>query len=220
MAGMMTCQATPEPENSSPGVAKALAKLKTLGVKKPALGYWDIRGLAQQIRFLLTYLKIDFDDVVYKQGDWPSFSNDEWADEKFNLDLDFPNLPYYFDGDVRLTEALAILKYISVKHQPSLLGKTPEDQGMVEMLAHVISEVTKQSGVPCYVGTQTKAEIGDDMLLKIKPIVAHLELQRSKFLVGDYLTYVDFMLFELCERVHFLTDGRLYEEAPLLQKHN
>ena len=91
---------------------------------------------------------------------------------------------------------------------------------MVEMLAHVISEVTKQSGVPCYVGTQTKAEIGDDMLLKIKPIVAHLELQRSKFLLGDYLTYVDFMLFELCERVHFLTDGRLYEEAPLLQKHN
>ncbi len=43
---------------------------------------------------------------------------------------------------------------------------------------------------------------------------------RTKFLVGDYITYIDFMLFELCERIAFLTDGRLFEKEPMLQRHN
>lgn len=43
--------------------------------------------------------------------------------EKFNLGLDFPNLPYFIDGDYKITETLAIHAYIAEKWNPELLGK-------------------------------------------------------------------------------------------------
>ena len=65
---------------------------------KPTLGYWKIRGLAQQIRYMLTYLNVEFHDELYEQGESPEFSRKVWSDKKDSLGLDFPNLPYYIDG--------------------------------------------------------------------------------------------------------------------------
>lgn len=38
-----------------------------------------------------------------------------WLAVKFSLGLDFPNLPYMVDGDIRLTQSLAILRYLGRK---------------------------------------------------------------------------------------------------------
>ena len=32
----------------------------------PVLGYWKMRGLAQPIRFLLAYLKVNYKEQVYE----------------------------------------------------------------------------------------------------------------------------------------------------------
>ena len=54
-------------------------------MSKPTVGYWDIRGLAQPIRLLLTYLNIDFEDVRYREPD-------AWFSKKFEMGFDFPNV--------------------------------------------------------------------------------------------------------------------------------
>ncbi|VDL65089.1 unnamed protein product [Hymenolepis diminuta] len=82
----------------------------------PILAYWDIRGLAESIRLLLRYLGVDFEEKLYHFGPAPDFDGKEWFDEKFKLGLDFPNLPYYIDGDFKLTQSSAILEYIADKH--------------------------------------------------------------------------------------------------------
>ena len=69
---------------------------------------------------------------------------------KDTLGLDFPTMPYFIDEDVKLTETLAIMKYICVKHKPAMLGKTIEEQGRVDMLADVLSYVKKNATQPCY----------------------------------------------------------------------
>jgi glutathione S-transferase len=84
------------------------------------LGYWKIRGLAQPIRTLLRYLHIPFADVMFEQGEAPSFSREAWLSQKGSLGLDFPNLPYLIDttdasAPVRLTQSAAILRYIARK---------------------------------------------------------------------------------------------------------
>jgi glutathione S-transferase len=72
---------------------------------KPTLGYWKIRGLAAPIRYVLNYLKVDFNDVMYEQGDAPDFNIECWTSVKFTLGLEFANLPYFIDGDVKITES-------------------------------------------------------------------------------------------------------------------
>ena len=85
---------------------------------KPTLGDWAIRGLGQQIRYELAYAGVEFNDVTYEQGGEPDFSRQSWLDVKFTLGLDFPNLPYFIDGDYSMTESAAIMKYIAKKWAP------------------------------------------------------------------------------------------------------
>jgi glutathione S-transferase len=44
-----------------------------------------------------------------EDGTW---SRAAWTDVKHSLGYDFPNLPYYEDGKVKLSETSAIMRYI------------------------------------------------------------------------------------------------------------
>ena len=158
---------------------------------------------------------------MYEQGDGPGFSTEAWTSVKPDLGLDFPNLPYFIDGEVRLTETLAILKYVAAKYgqEKKMLGETVEDQGRVEMLAHVLADTMMNATMPCYVESD-KLKVSEVCLKLMQPIVAYLETTKGTCLVGNNLTYVDFMLFELCERVQFITDGRLFLANRRLQTYH
>ena len=100
-------------------------------MSKPRLGYWKIRGLAAGMRQQLAYCGVDYEMEEYEQEGPPNFSREPWLKHKFNLGLDFPNLPYFIDGEVAITESLAIHIYIADKWKPELLGTTPEQRAFV-----------------------------------------------------------------------------------------
>ncbi len=82
--------------------------------KAPTLAYWDTRGLAQSIRLLLKYAGVQFNDKRYEFGPGSTLAEIEsiqkyWLPDKFNLGLDFPNLPYYIDGDLKVGYHLIVL---------------------------------------------------------------------------------------------------------------
>lgn len=101
---------------------------------KPTLGYWNIRGLGAPIRYMLYYCGVEFTDKMYRAGPPPEYDRSDWLNEKFNLGLPLPNLPYLIDEDARLTETVAIMKYIAGKWKPELLGKDPTVMAELEML--------------------------------------------------------------------------------------
>ena len=75
-----------------------------------------MRGRGNQVKHLLAYIGVEYEFKQYEVGGPPDFSRQAWKDEKFELGLDFPNLPYFIDSDgTKLTEYRAIMKYIAKK---------------------------------------------------------------------------------------------------------
>lgn len=85
-----------------------------------------MRGKGHQIKYLLAYLGVDYDQEVFEHGKTKETAMKPWLDKKYHMGLDFPNLPYFVDGDVKLSESKSIMKYLCQKHQPKLMGRTAE----------------------------------------------------------------------------------------------
>ena len=63
----------------------------------------------------------------------PTWDKSCWTDIKDKLGLDFPNLPYFVDGDIKITQSNAILRHIARKND--LCGETVADKARVDMMA-------------------------------------------------------------------------------------
>lgn len=127
----------------------------------------------------------EFTDLEYELGDGPDFSTAAWSDARDSLGLDFPTLPYYIDGDVKLTDVWAILKYVALKLEPELLGSTLEQRAHVEMLANVLSELSKQSTIPCYFEGTDLEQLETSLLDNMHSLAAYMHQQGFSFLVAE-----------------------------------
>jgi len=164
---------------------------------KPEFAYWNIRGLAQPVRFLLEYVGTDFTDTMFNQkGEHPNWDRSEWLDVKFSKGLDFPNLPYYIDGDVKLTQTHAIMRYIARKHD--LLGKTEEEKYRVDLVTEQCMDFRNGWVMLCY-RTFGIQEQKDQYLADLPGKLKAFEdfLGDNPFFAGASISFIDFHLYEM-----------------------
>ena len=64
---------------------------------------------ATPTKMALAYAGEDYEDIVYNFAATEG-AVDHWGTHKFNLDLAFPNLPWYTDDNVKLTQSNAIVR--------------------------------------------------------------------------------------------------------------
>lgn len=192
----------------------------------PVLGYWDVRGLGNPIRYLLTHANVDYEEKLYKCGGPPEFDRTMWLNDKFNLGLDFPNLPYYIDGDVKLTQSQAILRHLARKH--GLDGKTEAEKARVDM---AVSQLTDNHMdfvrlvynpefaqlKDAYVNGDPAKGFRVSMADKLKLLTSFLG--DRKFVAGDYVTYADFVFFEYLEGQSFFKSD-LLKDYPVLEEYH
>jgi len=178
------------------------------------LAYWDIRGLAQPIRLLLKYVGEDFEDKRYSCGPAPDFNKDCWFNEKFSLGLDFPNLPFYVDGDVKITQTNAILRYIATKH--NLCGKTTEEQVRVNMMLEETMDVRNAMVRLAY--NPKFDELRDGVVAQIKGKFKLYDtyLGERSFFAGDEVTLADFHIYEMLDQ-YYILENTILDDTPKLQ---
>ena len=101
---------------------------------KPIFGYWSIRcGPRGNVnRNILNYAGVDYTEKIYDVQ--TEEGRAEWANDKANLGIPFPNIPYIIDGDLKLSESKAVTLYICEKWAPELLGANPAERGHILML--------------------------------------------------------------------------------------
>ena len=181
---------------------------------KPVLGYWKIRGLAAQIRYMFHYLAVPFDDVEYECGDAPDFDKSCWLDVKETLGLEYPNLPYLIDGETKITETVAIMQYIAKKYRPRLLGSSAAEFGRIIMLQDKVHTLKMKATIPCYTTGDAEATIDE-----CRPILAKIVevMGSSEWIAGPNLTWLDFYFAELCDLLNALSDGLFFAEFQGLQ---
>nr|XP_039261466.1 glutathione S-transferase Mu 1-like [Styela clava] len=173
--------------------------------------YWDLRGIAEPARMLLEYGGIEYEDRRMSVSDHP-----KWLVEKFSLGLDFPNLPYIIDGDVKLSESWAIYRYIGKKI--SLFPASEEDQRHSDMLQGVINDI--RVGLIRFMYDADLYKKIDELRKNQSEKVDLIEkyLKGRKFLIGNDLSYLDFALFETFDQHRlFFTD--IFDQSPNIQNY-
>lgn len=166
-------------------------------MSKPILGYWKIRGLAQPIRLLLVYAGQDFEDKYYECGPGPEFNRDCWFNDKFNLGLDFPNLPYYIDGNVMLSQSVTIMRYLARKH--GLGAETDSEHMRLDLALDEAVDLKRDATGVCYSKIFESLKSGLMERVEIKLKEADKFLGSNQWFAGDRLTFVDFYWYELLE---------------------
>jgi len=147
---------------------------------KVTLAYWKIRGLAQPIRLLLEYAGIPYEDVKYEQGDAPDYSREAWLSVKHTLGLDFPNLPYLIDGDVKITQSNAILRHVARK--ANLYGETEKERAHVDLILEQTMDLRNKAVAQFYCGVRGQ-NYGETLPTYLESIKEQFE-QFEKYLTG------------------------------------
>jgi len=168
----------------------------------PRLGYWSVRGAAQPIRSLIEYTGEEYEDKLYHLDFTGPEIRKDFYKEKNELGLDFPNLPYYIDGDLKMTGSTAIAKHIARKH--GLEGKTELEKVQVDMLQQVAYDINWTEFLPIiFRNMADKTALKAELEVYVNgPLPVHFEklskfLGNKKFFTGDNVTYVDFYVYEL-----------------------
>lgn len=129
--------------------------------------------------------------------------------------MEYPNLPYLFDEGVKLTETLAIMQYIAKKWKPELLGRNAAEVGRIHMLEYHVFMLKSTCTMPCYSDNPDK----DAILCSSKPILESIYTHtcNSPYLVGENITYLDFMYHELIDVLAWMSNGTFLDDFPNLR---
>lgn len=175
------------------------------------LGYWGVRARGQVLRLLLTYTGASWREKTYTEAaQW--FEND-----KKTLGMVYPNLPYIIDGNLKMSETMAIARYIvNRSERKELLGKDIKDQAYVDNMLGVYNDV--MNAVAELFFTDNYEEAVAKALEKIKPKLELLnKFYTDKHYALEYVTIVDFFLAELSYYIKEISQ-ELYDKTPFLAR--
>ncbi|XP_069046430.1 glutathione S-transferase Mu 3-like [Lepisosteus oculatus] len=161
------------------------------------LAYWDIRGLAQPIRLLLEYTGTKYEEKFYSCGQAPDYDKSCWFGEKEKLGMDFPNLPYLIDGDRKITQSNAIIRYIARKH--NLCGEKEDEIVRVDILENQAMDFRNGFVILCYRDYDNQKSAYLEKLPSVLKQFSNFMGER-KWFAGDKITFVDFIMYELLDQ--------------------
>jgi len=183
----------------------------------PILGYWSIRGLAEPIRYLLHYTGTEYEDQCYDMGPDRATMFQSWFSVKETLGLKLANLPYYIDGDFKLTESGAITGLIARRH--GLAGSCEEDFIKIAVAHGVAVDVLVDFFKLCY-DPEFKNKL-EAFVAEVPPKIERLSklIEEGDYILGNKISHEDFFLFELIDRLMSLIPDSIAKHSNLVAYH-
>ena len=170
-----------------------------------------VRG--EMIRTMMEYAGVRYEDKRY-------LSPEQWVEEKSELGLDFPNLPYLIDGQVKISESMAVLRYAAEKWRPDLLGATPADMAFIGQLSYQVGDIWGKVVGLASDKANFEARKATDLAAwdgSFKKLHDWIEKKGGNFLHGNVPCVADFQFLEFTDLL-FLVDNSLKRKYPLFNK--
>ena len=124
-------------------------------------------------------------------------------------------MPYYIDGDVKLTQSLAILRYIGRKQK--LDGNTEEEKNRISMLEQQVTDMNSEQNRISY--DPNCDNLKEDYLKKLPDSLKLVSnfLGDHPFVSGANISYVDFLLYEYLTKISVLVPD-VFGQFPNLKE--
>nr|UUB32734.1 glutathione S-transferase GSTs6 [Dendroctonus valens] len=175
------------------------------------LTYFDIMGLAEPIRMLLSYGNLDFEDYRVPLERWPNVK---------------PNVPFgqipvlEFNGKV-FHQSIAISRYLA--KQVKLVGKDDIEDMEIDAIVDVLMDFRSKVAKYHYdEDAAAKEAYAKTLFGEIVPYyLEKLDKQAKEnggFLVGGKLTWADLILVGSIDYMNFMANKDLLAGAPNLTK--
>ncbi|XP_078500907.1 glutathione S-transferase Mu 1-like isoform X2 [Lissotriton helveticus] len=170
--------------------------------------------LAHSIRLLLEYTGTAYEDKHYVPGPAPDYDRSQWLKEKETLGLDFPNLPYLIDGDVKLTQSNAILRYIGRKHD--LCGESEAEIIRVDVLLSQVMDF--RMGLVTIAYNPNFESLKGPYLEKLPEKLKQFSqfLGERKWFAGEKITIADFLMYDVLDQ-HRMLEPTCLDSFPNLK---
>ena len=117
-----------------------------------------------------------------------------------------------------MTESNAILRYISEKYKPELLGTTIKEKAFVNMAVGVLTDLFSAKAKLMYQGKDCPGNEQFKKTMKNKLNDLNNILGKNKFLAGGKITYPDFLMDEITESINEFLEP-IYNEYPNIKRH-
>jgi glutathione S-transferase len=187
------------------------------------IGYWNIRGLIESARLMLEYKGIpykyeDYSVPVDADGTVRRFDSTWFTETKFTLGLDFPNLPYLIDDQVKMTQSNAILRYIA--RNTSLYGSSDKEAADIDMLCDCVMDLRNGFTGTSYLPKDSFNEKLPGYLEGVNTKLQQFEtlLETRKWLAGKDLSFPDFHFWSMLDQ-HLLLESSILQKFPNVQRY-
>eukprot|EP00274_Cyanoptyche_gloeocystis_P006125 CAMPEP_0196666418 /NCGR_PEP_ID=MMETSP1086-20130531/64500_1 /TAXON_ID=77921 /ORGANISM="Cyanoptyche gloeocystis , Strain SAG4.97" /LENGTH=216 /DNA_ID=CAMNT_0042003607 /DNA_START=78 /DNA_END=728 /DNA_ORIENTATION=+ len=179
---------------------------------KVVLTYFPLKARLGVIVLLLEDQQIPYEFDPVERAKWPEMKQKGLEDGT----LPFGQVPQLKDGDLYLVQSLAILRYLARKH--GLYGKDSVEAAKCDMYAEGITDL-RNDAMKLFYSDLPKA-IEDIKATTFPKHGAYFEgiLNRggTDYLVGNTVTFADYMLVDLLENLTEVAP-EILEPFPLLK---
>jgi len=175
------------------------------------LTYFDIMGLAEPIRILLSYGELDFEDCRVPKENWPNVKPS----------TPFGQVPILEHNGKTSHQSLAIARYLA--KQVKLVGKDDLEDLDIDATVDSINDFRAKICKYHYESDETAKEAyAKSLFNEIVPFYLEKLDDQAKenngYLVGGKLTWADLVFVGLIDYINFMAKKDLLAIAPNLQK--
>uniref|UniRef100_A0A1Y1JWD1 glutathione transferase n=1 Tax=Photinus pyralis TaxID=7054 RepID=A0A1Y1JWD1_PHOPY len=174
------------------------------------LMYFPVKGIAEPIRFLLSYGNIEFEDHRFERENWP----------QIKPTTPFGQAPVLEFGGVKAYQSIAICRYLA--KQVKLMGANDIEDLEIDAIIDTIADLRTKIAVyyketdPTIKETRKKPLLEETIPYYMERIEA-IAKKNNCHLAAGKLTWADVYFVASLDALNFLSGTNLIADCPSLQ---